>query len=171
MSFVRSNLDRRVACVLLVLAAAFLVSAKQPEVNRVASKQSKMTVQAFDQVKPLQYPWGWIRWLMNSEADPDAEMTFGMVYIKPGQENPLHLHPNSAEFLHVLEGSCDHLVGSEWARLKVGDTVRIPKNVPHRARTTSEACRVIVVYDTGKRQMVTLDKADTPRGPAAGDTR
>lgn len=156
----QTSLGRRATCVLLVFVFAGIGGATQPEKNHTATKSSRMTVQSFDQVKPQQYPWGWIRWLLNSEIDPDAEMTFGMVYIKPGQENPLHLHPNSAEFLHVLEGSCDHLVGSEWARLKVGDTVRIPKNVPHRARTTDQPCRVIVVYNTGTRKMVTLDHAD-----------
>ena len=99
-------------------------------------------------------PWGSIRWVMNAQIDPAAEMTLGVVYIKPHQENPLHLHPNSAEFLHVLEGSCEHLVGQEWVKLKAGDTVRKPKGVPHRARTGDEGCRAVIVYNTGTRQMV-----------------
>jgi quercetin dioxygenase-like cupin family protein len=147
-------------CLLTAVAAAGWGIAEQPQRQAATSEQPPMTIQSLEQVEPQQYPWGWIRWLINSETDPDAEMTFGMVYIKPGQENPLHQHPNSAEYLHVLEGSCQHLVGSQWADLKAGDTIRIPRNVRHRARTTTEACRVIVVYNTGKRQMVTLDEAD-----------
>jgi quercetin dioxygenase-like cupin family protein len=157
MSLAKSRFARRVSCVLLVLGVTAMVSKKQPEAKEGTNKPSEMTVTSFDQVEPQQFSWGWIRWLLNSEADPEAEMTLGMVYIKPGQENPRHLHPQSAEYLHVLEGSCDHLVGDQWATLKAGDTVRIPKNVPHRARTTNQACRVIVVYNTGKRQMVTLE--------------
>ena len=111
-------------------------------------------MQPFEKVETLEYPWGWIRWTMNAEADPEAEMTFGVVYIKPHQVNPAHIHPNSAEYLHVLEGSCEHLVGTKWVKLKAGDTLRIPKNVPHRARTGRQACRVVVVYNTGKRQFV-----------------
>ena len=119
-----------------------------------------MTLQAFDKVAVEEYPWGWIRWLMNGKIDSEAEMTFGMVSIKPHQENPAHLHPNSTEYLHVLEGSCEHLVGTEWATLKAGDTVRIPKGAPHRARTTNEACRAVIVYNTGNRQFVKVGEGE-----------
>ena len=122
------------------------------------AKALTMTLQEFDKVGGQQYPWGWIRWLMNAEIDPAAEMTFGMVYIKPHQENPLHLHPGSTEYLHVLEGSCEHLVGKEWLTLKAGDTLRIPKNAPHRARTKEQSCRAVIVYNTGKRQFVPLEE-------------
>ena len=105
-------------------------------------------------VEVLEFDWGWIRWLMNGKLDPDAEMTLGMVYIKPNQTNPAHLHPNSAEYLHVLEGSCEHMVGKKWVTLKKGDTLRIPKDVPHKARTGKQACTAMIVYDTGDRQFV-----------------
>lgn len=91
---------------------------------------------------------------MNGKLDPDAEMTLGMVYIKPNQTNPAHLHPNSAEYLHVLEGSCEHMVGKEWVTLKKGDTLRIPKDVPHKARTGKQSCLAMIVYNTGDRQFV-----------------
>ena len=80
----------------------------------------------------------------------------------PHQENPLHLHPGSTEYLHVLEGSCEHLVGKEWLTLKVGDTLRIPKNAPHRARTKDQSCRAVIVYNTGKRQFVPLEEEKKP---------
>jgi quercetin dioxygenase-like cupin family protein len=119
-----------------------------------ASAAMAIGLQRFEQVEVQEYPWGWIRWLMNDQLDPAAEMTFGMVYIKPHQTNPLHIHPNSAEYLHVIEGSCEHRIGDRWVTVKVGDTLRIPANVKHNARTKDEACRAVIVYDTGKRQMV-----------------
>ncbi len=108
----------------------------------------------FGEVEVLDYDWGWIRWLMSGKLDPNAEMTLGMVYIKPNQTNPAHIHPNSAEYLHVLEGSCEHMVGKKWVTLKKGDTLRIPKDVPHKARTGKQACKAIITYDTGDRQFV-----------------
>jgi quercetin dioxygenase-like cupin family protein len=119
-----------------------------------AVSSQKVSVKGFDEVEPLEFPWGWIRWLMNAEIDPDAEMTLGVASIKPHQSNPLHMHPNSAEYLHVLAGSLEHRLGDRWVTLKTGDTLRIPKGVVHTARTGEEACRVLVVYDTGRRQMV-----------------
>ena len=35
----------------------------------VEKKMAKFTVQAFDKVEIQQYPWGWIRWLMNAEIE------------------------------------------------------------------------------------------------------
>lgn len=117
-------------------------------------------MQRFDDVEVLDFSWGWIRWLMNDKLDPDAEMTFGMVYIKPNQTNPIHLHPNSAEYLHVVEGSCEHLVGERWVTVKVGDTLRIPQNAKHGARTGNQACKAIIVYNTGRRQFVPVEGDD-----------
>jgi carboxymethylenebutenolidase len=121
---------------------------------------AKVSVTAFDDVKPLEFSWGWIRWLMNAELDPDAEMTLGVVYIKPNQSNPLHMHPNSAEYLHVLSGSCEHRLGDQWVTLNAGDTIRIPKGQVHLARTKDEGCKVIVVFDTGHRQMVVVEDSE-----------
>jgi quercetin dioxygenase-like cupin family protein len=66
--------------------------------------------------------------------------------------------------LHMLSGTCEHRVGDRWVTLKEGDTLRVPKGVPHQARTKEQPFRAMVVYDTGKRQMVPVDekKAATP---------
>jgi quercetin dioxygenase-like cupin family protein len=151
---------RTVGCVAAVLMGFLIHSAAQAAEPAGATPARKATPQAgtpslqkFDRVEVQEYPWGWIRWLMNDQLDPDAEMTFGMVYIKPHQTNPLHIHGNSAEYLHVIEGSCEHRVGDRWVTVQVGDTLRIPAGVKHNARTKDEACRAVIVYDTGKRQM------------------
>jgi len=74
--------------------------------------------------------------------------------VEARQSNPLHVHPNSAEYVHVLSGACDHRLGDQWMALKAGDTLRVPKGVVHMARTAAEPCRLMVIYDTGTRQMV-----------------
>jgi len=144
----------------IVLCSA--MSSVSTEAAKPDSGKQTVKVQEFEKVAVQKFDWGWIRWLMNAEIDPDAEMTFGVVWIKAHQENPLHLHPNSAEYLHVVEGSCEHLVGDTWLKLKTGDTVRIPKNVPHKARTTDQSCRAVIVYNTGKRQFVPLNASEAP---------
>jgi quercetin dioxygenase-like cupin family protein len=107
-----------------------------------------------DDVAPEVYPWGSIRWLMNAKLDPEAEMTLGVVHIDANRANTVHRHPNSAEYLYVLEGTLEHRVGDRWTALEPGDTLRIPKGTVHGARTGASPCRVLVVYDTGTRQMV-----------------
>jgi quercetin dioxygenase-like cupin family protein len=117
-----------------------------------------ISLQRYADAEVQKSPWGTIRWLMNSKIDRRAEMTLGVVEIAPRQSNPLHVHPNSAEYLHVLAGSCEHRVGDKWVRVKAGDTLRIPQGVPHMARTAKEACRAMILYDTGERQMVPVEE-------------
>ena len=154
----KASLNRAMICTLFASVCVATSTGAEPGPAGKATKGLKVSVQEFGKVEVQKYPWGWIRWLMNDQIDPDAEMTLGVVYIKPGQENPAHIHPNSAEVLHVLEGSCEHLVGTKWVTLKTGDTVRIPKDVPHRARTKKDACRAVIVYNTGRRQFVPVEQ-------------
>lgn len=105
-------------------------------------------------VETQKFPWGQIQWLMSGKIDSHAEMTLGIVDVKANQANPIHIHPNSAEYLHMLSGACEHLVDGHWVALKAGDTVRIPKGVPHGARTKDQPFRAVLVYDTPNRQMV-----------------
>lgn len=151
----------------VALAAVFLVDgpidaarpdAADPGGSTIQSAPAASPVQRFDKVEKVAFSWGWIRWLMNAEVDPQAEMTFGIVHVEANQRNPMHLHPNSAEYLHVLSGSCKHLLGKEWLTLKAGDTIRIPANVPHMARTLDEPMRAVIVYNTGRRQMVAVEE-------------
>ena len=115
-----------------------------------------------EQVEPEKFPFGWIRWLMNGQIDPQAEMTMGIVHFEPNQTNVLHIHPNSAEFLHMLSGTAEHLIDGKWVTLKAGDTLRIPKGVPHQARTKDQGYEALIVYDTPTRVMVPVNEARPP---------
>ena len=148
----------------VVLMTQFPIGADEPEAKKSAatpSSDAKPTpplVQSFDKAEEVKYSWGWIRWLMSSKIDPQAEMTFGIVYVKPHQRNPMHVHPNCEEHLHVLSGSCEHLVGKKWLALKAGDTVRIPAGVQHAARTLDEPMRAVIVYSSGDRQFKLVEE-------------
>ena len=109
-------------------------------------------VQNFDKVEKVEFSWGWIRWLMNAELDPKAQMTFGVVHLNAGQTNPLHVHRNCEEQLFVLSGSCDHRIGDKSVHLKAGDVIRIPAGVVHKATTSDkEPMRAVIVYSSGTR--------------------
>jgi quercetin dioxygenase-like cupin family protein len=152
-----SGLDfnrRDLLCTLAASTAAAALSADAP--LAAAEEAAAVSLQAFEKAKLQEFPWGWIRWLMNAEIDPKAEMTLGVVQVQANQSNPLHIHPNSAEYLHMLSGSCEHRVGSRWVTLRTGDTLRIPRGVPHMARTKDEGFRALIVYDTGTRKMVSI---------------
>jgi quercetin dioxygenase-like cupin family protein len=121
---------------------------------RAAGGKLAFDLAPYEKIPAVKFPWGWIRWVMNAELDPKAELTVGLVYIEPNQTNTLHLHPNSDEVIHILAGACDHRLGQRHDQLKTGDTLRIPVNVPHNARTVASPCLAMIIYNTGKRQMV-----------------
>jgi len=137
-----------------VAAGAPRSHAKEREdAPKVNAKLPGLSVQSFDSVEKQEFSWGWIRWVMNSKLDPDAEMTFGIVQINAAQANPPHVHPNCEEQLYVLSGSCEHWIGEQKVVLKAGDVIRIPRGVPHKARTfDKEAMKAIIVYSSGDRQ-------------------
>jgi quercetin dioxygenase-like cupin family protein len=162
----RSFIALTIAALTVALLIAHAPNAAEPESNTPANVEAKKAspsvplVQSFDKAEEIKYPWGWIRWLMNDKIDPKAEMTFGIVYVKANQRNPLHVHPNCAEYLHMLSGSCEHLVGKKWLKLKAGDTVRIPAGVPHVARTLDEPMRAVIVYSAGNRQFEVVGEGE-----------
>lgn len=135
-----------------MLAGGFLL-AGWPNLVSAGEGKDGVSTRLSQDAEVVTFPWGTIRWLMNAKADPRAEMTLGIVEVAPNQCNPLHQHANSAEYVHVLSGSCEQFAEGKWVALKAGDTMRFPKGVPHQARTGQEACRMLIVYDTGTRQM------------------
>ena len=118
----------------------------------------QLSVQKVDSVKEVKYPWGWIRWIMNSELDPGASQTFGIVQIDAGKRNQLHKHPNCEELLYVLSGSFESVAGDKKVVMHAGDIIRIPANVPHQGiNNTNEPMRAVISYSSGVRQIVTLE--------------
>lgn len=143
------------------LALGFAAPKEKPPMTKPTVDAAALVtmLQNFDKVEVQEHPWGWIRWLMNSKLDRDSEMTFGVVEIRAGQSNPLHVHPNCEEILYVLWGSCEHRIADETLVLKAGDVLRIPAGVPHAAKTfEKEAMRAVIVYSSGDRQFVVVDE-------------
>ena len=122
--------------------------------KEVATMMKAVSVQNFDKAKVVQYPWGWIRWLMSSELDGEAAQTFGIVQINAGQRNSLHSHPNCEELLYVLSGSCEHIVGDKKLVLHAGDLIRVPVGIPHQAKVLgNEPLRAVISYSSGVRKV------------------
>jgi quercetin dioxygenase-like cupin family protein len=106
----------------------------------------------------LPFEWGAIKWLCNREIDAEAQQTFGLVFIHPGQQNPPHYHPNCEELIYVLSGECDHRLGEATIPLEPGSLLRIPANAVHCAVNTGwEPVRMVIVYSAADRETVFLE--------------
>jgi len=63
----------------------------------------------------------------------------------PGGEPPRHVHTLEDEVVTVKEGNITYFIGDDILFTKPGDTVVLPKNVPHHFVITSERMKVILV--------------------------
>jgi len=148
-----------IVCTALVLTPATLDAAEGDAPPKIDDAAIATMLQNFDKVEKIEYPWGWIRWLMSSKLDPKAEMTFGLVQLNAGQRNPMHVHANCEEHLYVLSGSCEHVLGEKTIVLRKGDVLRIPRGVPHKARTfPKEPMLAVIVYSSGDRQFQVVEE-------------
>ncbi|MBI2840403.1 MAG: cupin domain-containing protein [Acidobacteria bacterium] len=77
-----------------------------------------------------------------------GELHFNMYCIQPGQKNPLHRHPISAEILFFVEGEGEVIVGSEKKRVAAREAVYVPVNTPHEIINTGKSNMIVVLVQT-----------------------
>ena len=105
------------------------------------------------------FPWGGIKWVCNDQIHADSEQTLGLVYINPGEQNPVHYHPNCEELLYVISGECDHRFGDESYHMAAGDTICVPRGVIHNAVNNGwEPVRMLVSFSDADRQTVMVEE-------------
>lgn len=84
---------------------------------------------------------------------------------------PLHIHYHQDEFFTVLEGTYRFVVGKTTSELTTGDTIFLPRNIPHQWLQTSDAGKLIYAVnpagtledffrDADKLQRPTNDQID-----------
>jgi len=92
------------------------------------------------------FEWGQLTWMVSGPLGNSEALTVGRCEIKPGCENPLHLHPNCDEVLHVVSGRIVHRVeGAGEATMEAGDTISIPRNRRHNARNVGDVPATMMI--------------------------
>lgn len=92
---------------------------------------------------------------------------FEQTSLSPKRGTPLHVHPNQDEIFHVREGEYQFLVGDEKFQLKVGDSIFLPRNVPHAWAQVSETGRMTVILQpAGKLEEFFVTMAALKREPS-----
>lgn len=56
---------------------------------------------------------------------------------------PLHIHPHQDEFFTVMEGRYRFVCGKKDSELTAGDTIFLPRNIPHQWLQLSETGKLI----------------------------
>jgi quercetin dioxygenase-like cupin family protein len=78
-----------------------------------------------------------------------------------GSALPLHVHSNEDEQMIVLEGEVSVRVGEETHRLRAGDTLALPRGVPHAHRVDSDVARILTVATPGGFERLFLEHGST----------
>ncbi len=82
-----------------------------------------------------------------SGKDTDGELAvFEQTGHTPNGGPPLHIHADQDEWFFVTEGEYLFQCGEERFQVKAGDTIFLPRNVPHAFVQITEKARTIVSY-------------------------
>jgi mannose-6-phosphate isomerase-like protein (cupin superfamily) len=100
-------------------------------------------------------------------ADGDTPVRTGIQTSAPGYVAPMHWHPYT-ELLFIVEGEADvWLQGGEAApwRLKAGDCVALPPDIPHSFRTVGDRpMRLLGIHANPTRISTYFDRRTDANG-------
>ena len=63
---------------------------------------------------------------------------------------PLHVHPHQDEIFYVLVGAYRFQVGDKKHEIKAGDTIFLPRNVPHTFVQLTDSGRMLFFFTTSR---------------------
>ncbi len=90
-----------------------------------------------DDVQPVPYHWGAIKWVLNNELAPECHQSVGVASVLPKGWNPEHSHDRADETIYMLEGVLDcQIDGGDWCQIRPGQTMFIPRGLKHSVRNT-----------------------------------
>ncbi|MCC6464430.1 MAG: chromate resistance protein [Planctomycetes bacterium] len=89
-------------------------------------------------------------------------MHFNVYCLNPGQENPLHRHPNSAEVLYFVRGTGTCRVGEQTLRVRPGDLVLVDADQPHAVANTHAGDPLVCILAQAPLPCVHVPVSDVP---------
>ena len=106
-------------------------------------------------VRVEQQPWGRLEWMVSGAMENSDTLTLGKCFIRPGEQNPPHFHPNCDEVLHVIRGTITHRVDDEYLDMGPGDTISIPAGRIHNASNKGpDEAEFVICFSTAEREVV-----------------
>jgi quercetin dioxygenase-like cupin family protein len=105
----------------------------------------------------------WIKWDAQDPLEILPGLTFqpilgdkvmaNFVRLEPNTEAPVHWH-DEEQITFVIEGEFEFEVAGEKRVMRRGDSVVIPPNVPHGARTHDATCLEVDVFHPPRRGLL-----------------
>jgi quercetin dioxygenase-like cupin family protein len=103
-----------------------------------------------------------------SGSDTNGDLAiFEQISLSQGKGTPLHIHNSQDEIFYVIEGAFYFQVGEEKHNLTIGDSIFLPRKVPHAWTQVSEKGKMIVmVQPAGKLENFFVTMAALDHKPA-----
>lgn len=99
-------------------------------------------------------PTGKVRWMgcdysvtLRGNGSPGSVGTFESV-VPAGEGPPIHVHHNEDEILHLVDGRFEFFVDGEMIPRRAGDTLVVPRGVPHSFRVLGSRPGRLVAFMT-----------------------
>ncbi|WP_242916696.1 cupin domain-containing protein [Pontibacter liquoris] len=92
---------------------------------------------------------------------------FEQTSLSPKRGTPLHLHHAQDEIFYVLEGAYQFQVGPDKHQLKTGDSIFLPRKVPHAWTQLSQSGKMtVIVQPAGKLENFFVTMANLTEEPS-----
>jgi quercetin dioxygenase-like cupin family protein len=95
----------------------------------------------------------WYKGILISElatsSDTNGAMDFVESKMRKGTEPPPHVHDREDELFYVLKGALRVFAAGEVFNVEAGETVFLPRQVPHAYLIQSEDCHVLALITPG----------------------
>jgi len=105
-----------------------------------------------------------------SGSDTNGDLAiFEQTSLSQGKGTPLHVHASQDEIFYVLEGAYYFQVGTEKFNLTQGDSIFLPRKVPHAwTQVSAKGKMTVVLQPAGKLEnffvtMAALDHEPSPK--------
>src|SRR5688572_8627085 len=87
-----------------------------------------------------------------SGKDTNGELAiFEQTGLSPKKGTPLHVHHNQDEIFNVIEGEYHFIVGKDKFELTAGDTIFLPRKVPHAWTQVSQRAKMNVIVQPARK--------------------
>jgi quercetin dioxygenase-like cupin family protein len=102
-----------------------------------------------------------------SGSDTDGDLAiFEQTSLSQGKGTPLHVHHAQDEIFYVIEGSYKFQIGDDLYDLTIGDSIFLPRQVPHAWTQASEKGKMtVIVQPAGKLENFFLTMAALDHEP------
>ncbi len=87
------------------------------------------------------------------------KITLSFIEIAPHTHFPRHRHPEE-QFMVVLEGEIDEIVGDQILHMRKGDVCYLPSNLEHGGYTHESPCRAIDIFSPPREDFRAMTKKE-----------